>query len=393
MLVWACAGQKRKRDYTRHAVKKGTHVKSQFPAWTHPNPPTVHYANIVFAHLTNAQQRMVNMQQFDQLAAELSKTKRGAGKRKGKRKGLAPQQIEGNSVWDRAAKDLDEHCPAPWKRDISPGGKRRLLQRWFWRWFRDGQSAEHSRRPQGEPTEAEWAVMYRALRHERYSDGEGNERKFADLAHFCDEAEMSSNSLWLSMRGTIEGVCHRLKRRLWQLTEDTAARYGMRPSMEKFKDKRQDVTAQREAQMLNGEIAMFEEAGTHKAGKLNARTGKPQEPVWHQQIVTSAPLNATRRQLAGGQQAAGKLKFDEGAWQITACIDGTAVHAHVDPKVASNRVWLGVRLPCSSHMTACTCSRAHSASWHLQPSCAEGCRYSVLCSCHVHHNCRNQRNT
>lgn len=270
---------------------------------------------------------------------------------------------EGGSFWRRVLKTLHSQLRlADWPRNAS--GKwehaeycklKRKLQTAFFRCYGpDGRFDERPRQRKDAPTLADLDRMRSVLTHAdyRWTDEWSNKRRHPSLQHFESTVQQQGDSAspkHTEALAALQRIKQYTHKSLDTLTQLTAKHFSLRKRPERFKPKRNTAGAQRSAGVLAGKEPMLEayyskQEVSRNEGRVPGRPdvpGAPRAPTWHKIIITNKQLNATQRLLYEYDDHC-EMKYDEGAHQITAAVDGATVYATAPPSAASNDVFYEV---------------------------------------------------
>ena len=257
--------------------------------------------------------------------------------------------------------------------------------------FDEGRDTDKARSPAEKVTTENWLLFKQALTSQDFTwkDKFDNWRRHSSLQHWRDITQKRLQRLLVGTpaaqqqnaadieryRGHLRALEEVLTQTRWSiktLLAKVVERFKLRARPERFKPTRPKGSAQRLAKMLRAEMPMVEMLYTVdqiKVTEAGTLKGVPE----HKIIKTVAPQSKYQR-MASGKQKLEPLYFDEGAFHITANIDGASVFVDGAIDFGAETVYYEVRhLPLAdAHANGLRCasmalSSVHSSA-HQRPS-------------------------
>ena len=267
---------------------------------------------------------------------------------------------------------LDAQPPcAAWRKDSSWRNKKQHIQRWAVAVFDEKRDRDKARNPADKVADKHWMLFKDALTSSEFEwqDSFGNMRRHPSLEAWRDNTQQQLDRLLAQSpdqqqhnAGTIEKLREHLSavKEVLQLTRwnihtllaRTVERFQLRAKQERFKPTRPRLSARRMARILRGELPLTEVLYTLEQVRLDANGDEKEVPKWRHPRTT-VKQGKYAEMMAGDKVNYEPLFFDEGAWQITACIDGASVFVDGDINFGANTVYYAVRIPSACRQLLC----------------------------------------
>lgn len=199
-------------------------------------------------------------------------------------------------------------------------------------------------------TADEEQFLLRALTVETYADGQGNKRRHSSFVHFRRTRQLivddsaSTATERSNAQQNIDALARAAKasgKTYKALLRWAVKRFGLRKVRERFKTQRYQATCQALAQTLVGRRDMTEMYYSTEEPSRYANTYELTPPNRAKVMRRIVPRPPNARFAQPRTEA---LRFDEGAWQITGCLDGCTVMLKADDD--SDARWVYVQVCC-----------------------------------------------
>ena len=355
------AEEVRKRQYARHAPTIWQ-MSGQLPNGSLPAPYII--ATALFAQLSAADQKLALQGKMEELVAALTQY--------GKRRGVPG--VNGKCNPFHGAVDLLNASPpsAAWKKGAAWRNKKQTILRWVQAVWGEGRMSDKPRSPAEKVTAEPWLLFKDALTSYDFTwlDRNGNTRRHPTLAHWRDVTQRKLDKLlkgsaaeqeddaddiakYYSHLLALAQVLAETKWNIATLLRKTAEMFALTKKKEKFKPTRPKTSAQRLAQMMRGHLPLVEMLYSLKHIK-QTEEGNARPVPTHKVIKTTVQQPRYAAAHSGRTAKYAPLYFDEGAFHITANIDGASVFVDGDINYDANMVYYDVRLP--QIAAACPCA-------------------------------------
>lgn len=289
--------------------------------------------------------------------------------------GVREGQIGANGLpnpFKAAIKLLDAQPPSKaWRKESTWRNKKQTIKRWAVAVYDEKRDTDKARNPADKVAPKHWLLFKQVLTSEefKWQDVFGNKRRQPSIESWRDgtkqkldrllrqsAAQQQANAAVIAEcrehLAAVEEVLQQTRWNIHTLLQRVVQKYQLHGRHERFKPTRPRLSSRRIARMLRSEIPLTEVLFTLEQVKQNA-AGDEKEVPEYRQLKTTAKQQKYVAMMAGDKKKYEPLYYDEGAFHITANIDGASVYVDGDINFGANTVYYAVRVCAARAKLAC----------------------------------------
>lgn len=344
------AEEQRKRKYGRMALRKDEALSGSAMS------PTQDIAATFYGELSHADKQLARS---GQMALVLKEKLGQYGKREGETgaNGLP-------NPFKAAVKLLDAQPPCKsWRKESTWRNKKQTIRRWAIAVYDEKRDTDKARNPADKVAPRHWQLFKQVLtgKEFKWRDEFGNMRRQPSIESWRDDtkeqlerllkqpaAQQQTNAAAIEKcrehLAAVEEVLQLTRWNIHTLLLRVVLKFQLQGRNERFKPTRPRLSSRRIARMLKGEIPLTEVLWGLEQVRTNADGDEKNVPEYRQ-IKTTAKLGFLSPAVAAmAKEKYEPLYYDEGAFHITANIDGASVYVDGDINFGSNTVYYAVRI-------------------------------------------------